>query len=446
MSSIYVAYDIINALVVFVAFWFFGNLMPLKPRNKYFVFTIYILVYLLCMGTGMLRRVDFMNNPIGNISMTVAYFAIQFMSIVFLYDAKLKNKFFFFFINKICECAGLALTDYAISFLPEEIIYSLSIRQSLTDWRVLSLYLFTTVAVFFIELLVVFIAKSKERRVKSSILESIAFLLVPASQFILYFQALVLTAESNYYYRRMGNIWLLLGALMSVFGDFALFITIRKLKKMNLLEKRMTSIETQMNKSIEDLEEIESISKRQNMIFHDLKNQVVAFGIMMDKNDLAHAKEQLEEISGLVRKFEDKTFCENKVVNAILNYKEHIANSKHIKVDIDVKISDELSIAGADLCSVFSNIFDNAIEAAGMLENLEDRYIKLKCKQTHGYLLIIQENKLPLKPTAPLKDDGAVHGLGLSILKFIAEKYEGTFEYEMKEGKFLLKMNIPLPA
>lgn len=441
MVNFYMAYDIINTLVVLIAFWFYGKLMPLKPRKKAVIYITYVVVYCLCMGTGIMRRTELFDSSLGAATMSCAYFIIQFISILFLYEGKISNKFFVFCINKICEAAGIAATDYVVSLFPPE--YGFNLGKTITDLTMLSFYVFTTVVVFFLEVLVVFIAKNGKNGRKKTFLEYVFFVLVPLSQMVLYMQALVLTGESENYYKRMGNVWLLVGMLASVFGDFALFFTISKLKKMNELEKKMASMEAQMDKSVNDLEEIESISKRQNMIFHDLKNQVLAFGMMIDTNDMTRAKSQLEEISGLVKMFEDKSLCENRVVNTMLNYKAHIAHTKQINVDMDIKISDELNIVDADLCSVFSNIFDNAIEAVGAIPSEEDRYIRLKCKQTHGYLLILQENKLPPKAAVPQKDDGAVHGLGLSILEFIADKYEGEFEYEMKDESFYLKMSIP---
>ncbi len=69
MVNFYMAYDIINTLVVLIAFWFYGKLMPLKPRKKAVIYITYAVVYCLCMGTGIMRRTELFDSSLGAATM-----------------------------------------------------------------------------------------------------------------------------------------------------------------------------------------------------------------------------------------------------------------------------------------------------------------------------------------------------------------------------------------
>ena len=142
-------------------------------------------------------------------------------------------------------------------------------------------------------------------------------------------------------------------------------------------------------------------------------------------------------------------YCESPIVNAVITskYEEMKANDIEMKIAID-EIADDIGIERIDLCSVFCNLLDNAIEACQKLD--ENRFINIRAKKQTGYLTIAVENCYKGKIDKKLigyktsKENSNEHGYGTKILALIAERYKGRFYLEesgeMVKAVVLLKL------
>jgi sensor histidine kinase YesM len=97
------------------------------------------------------------------------------------------------------------------------------------------------------------------------------------------------------------------------------------------------------------------------------------------------------------------------------------------------------SIAPFDLCSVFSSLIDNAIEACKKIDIIADRKIEVIAAMKQEYLIIKVKNT---KSSEILKNDD---GLFLStkhdkqnhgIVKEIANRYNGTISTDYSVDNF----------
>jgi len=129
-------------------------------------------------------------------------------------------------------------------------------------------------------------------------------------------------------------------------------------------------------------------------------------------------------------------YCESQIVNAILTSKLEEMKSKDISVKISIdSLTDNMGIEKIDLCSTFSNIIDNAMEACMKVDN--DRFVHIRTKNTGVYFALIVENasngKLYKKGKLfrTTKENKDNHGYGTKILSMIAERYNGKYELEM---------------
>jgi sensor histidine kinase regulating citrate/malate metabolism len=104
-----------------------------------------------------------------------------------------------------------------------------------------------------------------------------------------------------------------------------------------------------------------------------------------------------------------------------------------------------------DLCSVFGNALDNAIESALKIDDLEKRLIKIAIYSKNKLLLIRIENFF-LNPLQifngnflTTKKDTQYHGYGLKSIKSIVEKYGGSVSITTNNNWFRLVILIPIP-
>ncbi|MFA4038213.1 ATP-binding protein [Clostridioides difficile] len=101
-----------------------------------------------------------------------------------------------------------------------------------------------------------------------------------------------------------------------------------------------------------------------------------------------------------------------------------------------------------DICHIFSNILDNAIEACNKIDS-GNRVICVKGDVMQNFYLIRVENtkmnKIITKNGDILTDKkGSLHGLGIKSVKNSVNKYGGNVVIEYDDKKFVVKIAIPL--
>jgi sensor histidine kinase YesM len=126
------------------------------------------------------------------------------------------------------------------------------------------------------------------------------------------------------------------------------------------------------------------------------------------------------------------TFCENYVADVILRHFAVLAEREGIHYKVDAVIPETLPIDNADLCTVISNLLENALEACAYV--VEDKKIIVTVKQIKSNLTILVDNSFD----GTHRTRGGVflsrkrhnrEGVGLASVRAIAEKYSGGAEF-----------------
>ncbi|MCL2018828.1 MAG: GHKL domain-containing protein [Oscillospiraceae bacterium] len=173
-------------------------------------------------------------------------------------------------------------------------------------------------------------------------------------------------------------------------------------------------------------------------IKHDLSTHVRVI------SDLAETKKYDELIKYAQEFKEDFTlkplhFCSRSAVNTILSYIYNTAKEKDIDVQIFFDDKGAEYISDIDLCTVVSNLLQNAIEACERINNTDTkRFIKLAAGLKAECFIIKQINS-GLQPNEGLKtskNDTKNHGVGVYIITDMVKKYNGSTKFEFSDGVF----------
>jgi sensor histidine kinase regulating citrate/malate metabolism len=103
-----------------------------------------------------------------------------------------------------------------------------------------------------------------------------------------------------------------------------------------------------------------------------------------------------------------------------------------------------------DICSIFGNALDNAIESVKELADSEKRLIRLAVFSQNDFLMLRIENyyegNLQFEDDLPLttKKDKQMHGYGLKSIRSAAEKYGGTMSIKTDDNWFTINVLIPM--
>ncbi len=179
-------------------------------------------------------------------------------------------------------------------------------------------------------------------------------------------------------------------------------------------------------------EELEHSQNQIRKFRHDMNNHLSVVGNLLNDGNLSEAKEYFSSISGYMQTTNRK-FCQNSVVNAVINAKYQIMTNTSIDTFINIDIDKMLFIDDISLCTIFANTLDNAIEACCKIDDIAKRKLELRCRYTeNGYfsfeLMNSKINEIHEKKGRFLsdKEDQDSHGIGISSIKEIVNKYAGT--------------------
>ncbi len=174
---------------------------------------------------------------------------------------------------------------------------------------------------------------------------------------------------------------------------------------------------------------------------HDMNNHLTAVAMLMDEGKYQDARKYLNQVSVQLDETKPPVQTGIPVLDAVLFSKINLAKDKEIRTETDFQINfTEKGISEYDLCSLFGNILDNAIEACEKLKAGE-RKISLLVKRQMDMICVFCENPcLKVQKDnggfVTQKEDKESHGFGLKQIERIARKYHGTVEMGEKEGIF----------
>ena len=179
-------------------------------------------------------------------------------------------------------------------------------------------------------------------------------------------------------------------------------------------------------------EELEHSQNQIRKFRHDMNNHLSVVGNLLNDGNLSEAKEYFSSISGYMQTTNRK-FCQNSVVNAVINAKYQMMTNASIDTFLNIDIDKMLFIDDISLCTIFANTLDNAIEACCKIDNTAKRKLELRCRYTeNGYfsfeLMNSKINEIHEKKGRFLsdKEDQNAHGIGIASIKEIVNKYAGT--------------------
>jgi len=237
--------------------------------------------------------------------------------------------------------------------------------------------------------------------------------------------------------------WAYIGLLLCFISNIVLLIVLLEQDKKMLLRDELT--ELQHMRELEQLHYAGVGQRRQELtkIRHDFNNQLAAAHQLITTDKKDHAQKLLDELKQSIVDTEEYQYCQNAIVNAVIMEKQKECDTANIRLETDVTIDENCNITQTHLCSIFTNLLDNAIRACKHIPQ-EQRLIELRTAAKGDYLHIkcvnpVAAHKLP--QSQPKKNrDGK--GYGKIILADIAEHYSGNFTAEIIDDRHIAVVSV----
>lgn len=180
--------------------------------------------------------------------------------------------------------------------------------------------------------------------------------------------------------------------------------------------------------------------RKQSDVRHDMKNHLISLSSLADQEEWDKLKEYLQKIydEGIMNRSDIETG--NSIVNAIINTKRQSAVQNGITFDCNINIPKPLRIDDYDLCIIWGNILDNAINAAGVTKY---KYIFVQTEIIKKNLLINVKNSI-----APdILQNGLERqnwGTGLKNVNRIVQRENGIMDIEINDTVFEISIMLPI--
>jgi signal transduction histidine kinase len=372
---------------------------------------------------------------------TVLQIAAGFAMQLFLTRGRYLKKTVFIFLSFICMLGGDAVATFVVSHSYEGDIYALMERMDVT---IVANTVFLIVKIILLLILVLSWRRFLDRSDNGYFWK---FMVFPISQLFLYF---ALYYISIFKIERLDTVAgvMLLSVIVCVIADVFLFYAIRQLNDRHIIEKKRIMAESQLQSQLDYYNRLYAGIHSAQKLRHDFNNQLTAITLLVSRGETDAALLQLSELGAILPGSGPEKFCDNMIVNAVLTSKRAAIDRHGIAFSAELDVPGDITVEGVELCGLFANLLDNAIEACAKVDG--ERKISLTSAVRYGRLIIRMENSKPAADAPNSRDfrttkaNAEEHGFGMEIIREIVAKHSGEVRTEESGELFRLTADLLL--
>lgn len=265
-------------------------------------------------------------------------------------------------------------------------------------------------------------------------MKKLLVLMIPASQ--------ILLVVGYICSQQKLDLWGLSGILVFLIADGVLFYELICGRKKEEIQKEIEEVSY--------LQEIECIrhemfAEREQELLH-LKqifdDQLENIRKRIANGEVEAAKVEMDHFQKSLDETRPEEYCQNRVVNAVMSEKAKQCRKKNIELDAELMVPAALRMDALQICSLFSNLMDNAIEAVAIENTKECRWIRVNTEVKNAYLCIKISNPAAPSHVVRKKRDG--HGYGTKIIQDIVKQYDGVYKTEYRQRVYTATLGIKI--
>ena len=183
---------------------------------------------------------------------------------------------------------------------------------------------------------------------------------------------------------------------------------------------------------------------------HDMNNHLLCMRKLAEEGDYHRMQEYLIKMQGKMNQISKEHYATgNKIMDMVLNYYLPQVEAG-AAITVKGKCDDEIGISDVDLCSIVSNLVQNAVEAVNNM-HAKERFIKVEVKRGRNHLMIMIQNSLErgiqYKENGrirTIKEDEKNHGMGIANVESAVIRNGGIFEYGQGENQFWCRIKLKI--
>lgn len=214
-------------------------------------------------------------------------------------------------------------------------------------------------------------------------------------------------------------------------------------------EKELSAINSMLKAQYDHYRNYQETINLINIKYHDLKHQLAGLRAV---SDTQQRNEWIDSMSRELESYRPDTQTGNQVLDGILDQKMPLVRNNRIQLTcvVDGKLLNFMHVT--DICTIFGNALDNAIENVVTIQDPEKRLIHMSVTAKKQFLWIEVDDYCDKKlefengmPRTTKTDHRENHGFGVKSIAYTARKYGGNVSFGLNNNMFEMKMILPLP-
>lgn len=225
---------------------------------------------------------------------------------------------------------------------------------------------------------------------------------------------------------------------LEMFSYYLLYILSKSVKE----NMELLTLEHKEKMDEELLQSFHDNLEEMHMVRHEIRNHMAYIRFLVSQEEYDKLFDYTNSVLGEAEVLFRTVASGNDVVDAVMNHEIQKAAKAGITIQPTIIAPPSLPFSEKDFCSVLSNLLDNAIEATQQ-SGEKDPVIEISIQPRQDYLFLRVTNPVNEKTRRrgvslrTTKENAAFHGYGTKIVRRIVESYEGTVNYDIRDGRFV---------
>lgn len=361
---------------------------------------------------------------------------LQLCFLLVLYKDKLSKKllvFLFSWVIMLGSDAISATVFNALTGLPLE-----EMRNSFGNINLLICnILFLIVQLVLTYILSLFLNRKTIKQNSAEIIPGIVIIFI---QFFLFYTSIIRNGGE---YSLAFIVFILIALILCILADFyILVIAPPKAAETRILQEKLACMQEIKSGEKEFFSTLLQKEREMALLRHDWNNILQVALATLEKAPSSKQMEESEKLLQSLAKRVNNTratrYSKNELINVLLNAKAKTLEENNIPFTVSCSLPERTKMDPMDLCSLLSNLIDNAIEHCIANPNPKN-FVRISVKSPSEENFIVRiENYAKINGKSfpkTTKTNGELHGLGMEIIRAIATKYEGTFDFKYSDSQ-----------
>lgn len=256
------------------------------------------------------------------------------------------------------------------------------------------------------------------------------------------FAAITMISIGAFFFLRYGYTLLVVHMIILLAIDFYSLYLYYSFYENQEMRRQLMLYQQQNRLQYKYYETLDKRLEESRKVIHDIRNHLLAIEQLYKSGDMASGDNYVKDVHEMLDKLGMQYYTGNRMLNMILNDKLNKAKHRGVSASVTCYRLSVDFIADMDITTIFSNLLDNAIEAAS---KVKDGMIEIKSSDFNDMMFIYIKNSTDADSMPPAHSSGKSghEGIGLDNVRRTLKKYQGTLDTEIKNGIFTASIMFP---